>query len=133
MGGTAVMPAVVSFLSTHPNEPSSLDQISLATGIESGRIQKAISNALRDGMYGDAIECVHRGQVWIWRGQGRAQFPGTPSQVAQALPARNRPAPAPVVVPALARGDMVEVIGLDQAGDAVARDDAGKLYRVVPL
>lgn len=124
------MPDVVSYLSMRPNEPVTLEQLSLGTGVEAGRLQKAMSNAMSTGAYGNTIECVHRGRVWKWLGEGHAAPAMQP-------PPRFAPThPTHVTQPkpeGLTKGDMVEVMGATQNGDAVASDENGRLYRVVPL
>lgn len=128
------MPEVVTYLSGRAGEPVTLEQLATGTGIEWGRIQKALSNAISSGVYGETLECVHRGKVWVWRGEGHASaLPPAP------LSARVTVAPVPTgpVAPAMAqglkKGDMVEVMGTTREGDAVASDENGGLYRVVPL
>jgi len=135
VGGKAIMPSVVSFLAQHAGEPIALPQLAAGLGVAAGPIQKALSNAINSGVYGASLQCVHRGQVWVWNGTGHAA-PVAPTPLAAAPPAAPPVAPAPVapVKPeGLAKGDVVEVIGLTQDGQAVARDENGQLYRVVPL
>jgi len=129
VGGKAIMPDVVSYLSARAGEPVALPQLAAGVGVEPGPIQKALSNAISSGVYGTALTCVHRGQVWMWNGGGHT----APVTTAQAAPPAT-PAPvAPAKPKGLVKGDMVEVIGLTQDGQAVARDENGQLYRVVPL
>jgi hypothetical protein len=134
MGGRAIMPDVVEYLSGRANEPVTLAQLATAVHAEPVRIQKALSNAISSGVYGGALDCVHRGQVWVWRGDGHASaVPPAP------LPQRVTVAPvppesiAPVTPQGLKKGDMVEVMGTTQNSEAVASDENGRLYRVVPL
>lgn len=127
------MPDVVTYLSARAGMPVTLEQLAEGTGIESVRIQKALSNAVGQGVYGPTLECIHRGRVWIWHGNTNATaLPPAP------LSARVTAAPvAPVAptakAPGLRKGDMVEVMGVTQDGDAVASDENGRLYRVMPL
>jgi hypothetical protein len=131
MGGRAIMPEVVTYLSARAGQPVTLDQLATGISMEAGRIQKALSNAISSGVYGASLNCVHRGQVWVWRGEGHASaVPPAP------LSARVTVAPvppAPVMPQGLKKGDMVEVMGVTREGDAVASDENGRLYRVVPL
>lgn len=140
MGGKAIMPEVVEFLASHAGQPVTLPQLTAATGIEGPRIQKALSNAIGSGVYGEALTCVNRGRIWMWKGDG------TPAQTLANL-ARPEPvaaplferspvavaAPAPVEAEGLKAGDVVEVIGKTRAGDVIARDGDGTMYRVSPL
>lgn len=133
MGGSPILPSVVNFLSSRPGELITLQRLANELQLDSVKIQKALSNMLRDGGYGESIEVVHRGQVWRWVGGGVA--PITPRPVTPEIPVAAPavfPTPAPVA-PGLRKGDVVEVMGVTQDGDAVASDENGRLYRVVPL
>lgn len=125
------MPDVVSYLSARADEPVALGQLANGIGVEPGRLQRAMSNAVSSGVYGAALECVHRGQVWVWRGEKHTTVaPMTPL----AAPVTAAPvAPTPVQSQRLRKGDVVEIMGLTQDGDAVATDEHGRLFRVVPL
>lgn len=134
MGGKAIMPEVVTYLSARANEPVTLDQLATGISMEAGRIQKALSNAISSGVYGGALDCVHRGQVWVWRGDGHASAVPPAPLSARVTVAPVPPAPvAPIAPQGLKKGDMVEVMGTTREGDAVASDENGRLYRVVPL
>lgn len=128
------MPRVVNHLASRPNQPVTLQQLTEALGVDPNRIQKALSNAINEGAYGTSIECLHRGQIWAWRTDG------APAAVATSPPVRSPQTPTQAAAPVapekpkgLAKGDVVEVIGATQTGEAVARDEDGQLYRVVPL
>lgn len=133
MGGSPILPSVVNFLSSRPGELITLQRLANELQLEAVKVQKALSNMLRDGGYGESIETVHRGQVWRWVGGGVARLSPLPvsPEPPTAAPAVF-PAPAPVLK-SLRKGDMVEVMGVTQDGDAVASDENGRLYRVVPL
>jgi hypothetical protein len=123
MGGRPIMPVVLEYLSARPGQPVTLRSMATELKLDQVRIQKALSNMLRDGGYGDAIEVVHRGQIWRWRlGADHSAQASTP----------NTPTP-PARPEGLAVGDVVEVIGTMQTGDVVARDGDGRMYRVSPL
>lgn len=130
MGGAPILPSVVNFLSSRPGELVTLQRLATELQLDSVKVQKALSNMLRDGGYGESIEVVHRGQVWRWVGGGVA--PINPRPVAPE-PAQPAPAIFPAKPQGLRKGDMVEVMGLTQDGEAVASDENGRLYRVVPL
>lgn len=130
MGGSPILPSVVNFLSSRPGELVTLQRLANELQLDSVKVQKALSNMLRDGGYGESIEVIHRGQVWRWVGGGVASL--NPRPVAPKPTQDVFPAPAPVLK-SLHKGDMVEVMGVTQDGDAVASDENGRLYRVVPL
>lgn len=130
------MPDVVAYLASRPAEAITLETLGKQLQVETVRIQKAISNAISQGIYGDTLRCVHRGRVWVW------QPPGYVHQASVVPPSSPSPVPefprgmgtAPVSSPkGLSKGDMVEVMGTTATGDAVASDENGRLYRVVPL
>jgi len=131
MGGAAILPSVVDYLSARPGEPVTLQRLATDLRMDPVKIQKALSNMLRDGGYGDSIEVVHRGQVWRWRSDSDPHY-RTPEINGRQRPARA-PAASPTPTPALDVGDVVEVMGITQSGEAVARDGDGRLYRVSPL
>jgi hypothetical protein len=130
------MPDVVTYLSARAGQPITLAQLAAGIHAEPTRVQKALSNAISGGAYGMALECVHRGQVWVWRGDANASaLPPAPlaAPVSVAPVAPLAPEPPPVPSQGLRKGDVVEVMGLTQDGEAVASDEDGRLYRVVPL
>lgn len=131
MGGSPIVPTILDYLQARPGEPVTLQRMATETGVPAVKLQKALSNLLKDGGYDDAIQTVHRGQAWRWlAGNGQtAQAPPVPVAVAP----RARQAPPPPPPQGLAVGDVVEVMGLTQEGHAVARDGDGKLFRVTPL
>jgi hypothetical protein len=127
------MPEVVTYLSARAGTPIALPQLAAGINVEPVRIQKALSNAINSGVYGGALECVHRGQVWVWRGEGNATAVPPAPLSAPVTVAPVAPEPAPEPPQGLRKGDMVEVIGITQDGEAVARDENSRLFRVVPL
>lgn len=132
MGGAPILPTVVNFLSSRPGELVTLQRLATELQLDSVKVQKALSNMLRDGGYGESIEVVHRGQVWRWVAGGVAPLNSaapTPS-APPTPPLAVAPAPTPQ---GLRKGDVVEVMGVTRDGDAVASDENGRLYRVVPL
>lgn len=126
------MPDIVTYLSARPELPVTLAQLSQGLNVEAGRIQKALSNAVSGGAYGPTLECLHRGRVWMWHGNGHVILP-PPAPEQRSVVHRVLPTTPPPTPQGLRKGDMVEVMGTTQDGDAVASDENGRLYRVVPL
>lgn len=132
MGGKRITPGILDYLAQRAGKPVALQRMAADLGLEERQVQQSISNLRRDGNLAENIQVLQHGQVWRWV---EGDTP-TPKAMPEPAPTAKRAttAPNPVVPPeGLQKGDVVEVMGVAQNGDAVASDENGRLFRVVPL
>lgn len=112
MGGRAVTPAVLAFLSGKPGKPVTLDQIARGTGLDPRQIQSAITNMRRNNPeMGRAISVLSRGQMWRYE-EGAAQSSE----------------PAPAAAEPLALGANLVLVGFGDRETLFLRDENGMMY-----
>lgn len=135
MGGRRITPGILDYLSQRAGKPVALQRMAADLELEERQVQQAISHLRREGGLAESIQVLQHGQVWRWVEDGAsAQQPALAP--APALTGRRMVSspPKPVIPPdGLQKGDMVEVMGMTQNGDAVASDENGRLFRVIPL
>lgn len=124
MGGKRITPDILDYLSQRAGKPVALQRMAADLELEERQVQQSISHLRRQGGLAANIQVLQHGQVWRWiEGSGEApQSPQAAKRTAQQAAPQG-----------LQKGDMVEIMGSTQGGDAVAGDGNGLLYRVVPL
>lgn len=133
MGGKRITPGILDYLSQRAGKPVALQRMSADLELEERQVQQAISHLRRESGLAENIQVLQHGQVWRWV---EGDTPPPKSAPAPALTSRRviSSPPNPVIPPeGLQKGDTVEVMGMTQNGDAVASDENGRLFRVVPL
>lgn len=133
MGGKRITPGILDYLSQRIGKPVALQRMAADLGLEERQVQQSIAHLRREGGMAESIQVLQHGQVWRWV----AEDAPVPQPMPKPAPASKRlisTQPNPILPQeGLQRGDMVEVMGVTQNGDAVASDENGRLFRVVPL
>lgn len=137
MGGKRITPGILDYLSQRAGKPVALQRMAADLGLEERQVQQAISHLRREVGLAESIRVLQHGQVWRWVEDGASTQQPEPALAPAPAPTGRRMVsspPKPVIPPdGLQKGDMVEVMGMTQNGDAVASDENGRLFRVIPL